>query len=35
MVSLPSRFWAVRPNITETVFDGGLRGAQTEEARYL
>jgi len=34
-ISLPSRFWAVGPNVTETVFDGGLRGAQTEEARAV
>jgi NodT family efflux transporter outer membrane factor (OMF) lipoprotein len=34
-ISLPSRFWAVGPNITETVFDGGLRGAQTEQARAV
>jgi NodT family efflux transporter outer membrane factor (OMF) lipoprotein len=29
----PSRFWAVGPGISETVFDGGLRRAQTEQAR--
>jgi len=29
----PSRFFAVGPGISETVFDGGLRGAQTAEAR--
>jgi len=29
----PSRFWSVGPSITETVFDGGLRGAQTDQAR--
>jgi outer membrane protein TolC len=29
----PSRFFSVGPAITETVFDGGLRGAQTVEAR--
>ena len=29
----PSRFFSVGPTITETVFDGGLRGAQTAEAR--
>jgi outer membrane protein TolC len=28
----PSRFFSVGPAITETVFDGGLRGAQTAEA---
>ena len=32
-ISLPSRFWSVGPTITQTVFDGGLRRAQTEEAR--
>jgi NodT family efflux transporter outer membrane factor (OMF) lipoprotein len=34
-ISLPSRFWAVGPNVTQTVFDGGLRAAQTEEARAV
>ncbi|HJV36995.1 efflux transporter outer membrane subunit [Geomonas sp.] len=29
----PSRFWSVGAGLTETVFDGGLRGAQTEAAR--
>jgi len=29
----PSRFFSVGPAVTETVFDGGLRGAQTAEAR--
>lgn len=29
----PSRFWSVGPSITETVYDGGLRKAQTDEAR--
>ena len=29
----PSRFFSVGPTIRETVFDGGLRGAQTAEAR--
>ncbi|HME73100.1 MAG TPA: efflux transporter outer membrane subunit [Myxococcota bacterium] len=28
-----SRFWSVGPTLTETVFDGGLRGAQTDQAR--
>ena len=31
--SAPSRFWSVGPAISETVFDGGLRRAQTDEAR--
>jgi NodT family efflux transporter outer membrane factor (OMF) lipoprotein len=29
----PSRFWSVGPAIMETVFEGGLRKAQTEQAR--
>jgi hypothetical protein len=29
----PSRFWSVGPSISETVYDGGLRRAQTAEAR--
>ena len=28
-----SRFWSVGPTVTETIFDGGLRGAQTDQAR--
>ncbi len=32
-ISAPSRFWSVGPTITETVFDGGLRRAQTDQAR--
>ena len=29
----PSRFFSVGPTVAETVFDGGLRSAQTAEAR--
>jgi NodT family efflux transporter outer membrane factor (OMF) lipoprotein len=29
----PSRFWAVGPSISETLFDGGKRQATTESAR--
>ena len=29
----PSSFWAVGPAISETVFDGGLRNSQNEQAR--
>ena len=29
----PSRFWSVGPSVSETVFDGGLRHAQTAQAR--
>jgi NodT family efflux transporter outer membrane factor (OMF) lipoprotein len=31
--SWPSRFWSVGPGISETVFDGGFRRAQTAQAR--
>ena len=29
----PSRFWSLGPAISETLFDGGLRQAQTDQAR--
>jgi NodT family efflux transporter outer membrane factor (OMF) lipoprotein len=29
----PSRFWSIGPGISQTVFDGGLRRAQTAAAR--
>lgn len=29
----PSRLWSLGPAVSETVFDGGLRGAQTDQAR--
>jgi len=32
-LSWPSRFWSVGPTVSETLFDGGLRSAQTEQAR--
>jgi NodT family efflux transporter outer membrane factor (OMF) lipoprotein len=31
----PSRFWSVGPAMMETVFDGGLRKALTEQARAV
>jgi NodT family efflux transporter outer membrane factor (OMF) lipoprotein len=31
----PSRFWALGPAISQTLFDGGLRRAQTEQARAV
>jgi NodT family efflux transporter outer membrane factor (OMF) lipoprotein len=34
-ISAPSRFWSVGPTITQTVFDGGLRRAQTDQARAV
>jgi NodT family efflux transporter outer membrane factor (OMF) lipoprotein len=32
-LSLPSRFWSVGPSVSETLFDAGLRRAQTAQAR--
>jgi NodT family efflux transporter outer membrane factor (OMF) lipoprotein len=32
-LTAPSHFWSVGPSISETVFDGGLRRAQTDYAR--
>jgi NodT family efflux transporter outer membrane factor (OMF) lipoprotein len=32
-LSWPSRFWSVGASIAETVFDGGLRAALTDQAR--
>jgi len=32
-LSWPSRFWSFGPAISELLFDGGLRRAQTDEAR--
>lgn len=29
----PSRFWSFGPNVSQTVYDGGLRGAQSDQAR--
>lgn len=29
----PSRFWAIGPVLSQTLFDGGLRRGQTEQAR--
>ena len=31
----PNRFWSFGPSITETLYDGGLRGAQTDQARAV
>ncbi len=30
--SLPNRFWSIGPSLVETLFDAGLRSAQTEAA---
>jgi len=30
--TLPSRFWSIGPSLVETLFDAGLRSAQTEAA---
>jgi NodT family efflux transporter outer membrane factor (OMF) lipoprotein len=32
-LTAPSRFWAVGPSISQKLFDGGLRRAQTDAAR--
>jgi NodT family efflux transporter outer membrane factor (OMF) lipoprotein len=32
-LTMPSRFWSIGANASETVFDGGLRRAQTDQAR--
>lgn len=32
LLTYPARFWAVGPALAETIFDGGLRKAQTAEA---
>ncbi|GLU35853.1 efflux transporter outer membrane subunit [Trinickia caryophylli] len=33
LLQLPSRFWSVGPSLAATLFDAGLRRAQTEAAR--
>jgi len=33
LISLPNRAWSLGPSLAETVFEGGLRGAQVREAR--
>jgi NodT family efflux transporter outer membrane factor (OMF) lipoprotein len=32
-LTAPSHFWSIGPALAETLFDGGLRRAQTEQAR--
>jgi len=32
LISLPNRFWSIGPAIAQTIFDAGLRRAQTEQA---
>ena len=32
LLSLPSRFWSVGPDLAQALFDGGLRRAQTDQA---
>jgi NodT family efflux transporter outer membrane factor (OMF) lipoprotein len=33
LLSMPSRFWTVGPSLAGTIFDAGLRSAQTDAAR--
>ena len=32
LFTVPFRFWSIGPSIAQTIFDGGLRRAQTEQA---
>jgi NodT family efflux transporter outer membrane factor (OMF) lipoprotein len=34
-LQFPSRFWSIGPSVSQTVFDAGLRRAQTAEARAV
>jgi NodT family efflux transporter outer membrane factor (OMF) lipoprotein len=33
LLQMPSRFWTLGPSLAGTIFDGGLRSAQTDAAR--
>jgi len=32
LLTVPSRFWSIGPSVAETLFDGGLRKSQTDQA---
>lgn len=32
LLTMPSRFWSIGPSVAETIFDGGLRQSQTDQA---
>ena len=32
LLTVPSRFWSIGPSLVETLFDGGLRQSQTDQA---
>ncbi len=35
LLSLPNRFWSIGPQLAATLFDGGARAAQTQQAQAV